>query len=558
MSNRVAGPYRDCMRSVTALAAYASLLAFGTYQTFRPTFDSHFARVQTERGDGMLNHYILEHTWQVLANPDYCGSLFSPPFFFPERSTLWYSEHLLGVAPLYWGLRLALPHDLAYQWWQIILDALNFVAFAAVARRLRCPHVLALAGGYLWAFGLVHVDQIKHQQMIPRLWMPLAAYYAWSFARVPTARALNRMLACLFLQGVSCANTGWFLGAGLATFLPLAIGLRPGGWAETVRFARGNWWRVARIVGGWTAALAIAFVPYFVVNWGQERKYLECYGLMPTPAAWLTGPPGTPWDQTLGPRATDPTLPPPGLRSWVSDECYLFCGFAIYALMLAAAAHRLVARRPDRSPESAVIAAGLLTAAIWMLLTLTLGQAGHSLWELVRCVPGSKSIRCVSRVYVVVYLFGSLAALVWLARTTELLRPRVRWALLALVAVAIIGEQIGYDPPSFEKQDFYPLADRTAEQLRGADVGYVLPAFTDTSGHKSLNVYGEVFGMWVGMRANVPVVNGYSGRTPPGDFPFAAPADDDSLRRWLSGRFRGRLAIITPDRPDKLRFITIE
>ncbi len=50
------------------------------------------------------------------------------------------------------------------------------------------PHVLALLGGYLWAFALVHVDQIKHQQMIPRFWMPLAAYYAWSFALGPVPR----------------------------------------------------------------------------------------------------------------------------------------------------------------------------------------------------------------------------------------------------------------------------------------------------------------------------------------------------------------------------------
>ena len=163
------------MRTVAFFPLYVAAVVFGTYQTFRPTFDSGFAQVQSERGDGMLNHYILEHSWQVLTNAAYPGSLFSPPFFFPQPYTLWYSEHLLGVAPAYWALRLVLPEDLAYQWWQISLNALNFVAFAVVIRWLGGPRLLALLGGYLWAFALVQIDQIKHQQMIPRFWMPLAA-----------------------------------------------------------------------------------------------------------------------------------------------------------------------------------------------------------------------------------------------------------------------------------------------------------------------------------------------------------------------------------------------
>src|SRR5207248_6763683 len=246
------------MRTAALLAAYAAALGLGTYLTFRPTFDSRFARVQTERGDGMLNHYILEHTWQSVSNPAYRGSLFSPPCYFPEPYTLWYSEHLLGVAPVYWAFRLVMPYDLAYQWWQIVLSALNFVAFAAVVRWLRGPHVLAVLGGYLWAFALVHLDQIKHQQMIPRFWMPLAAYHAWAFALAPSARHLNRMMACVFLQSVSCVYSGWFLATGLATFVALALALRPGGWREAVRFVKENRRRVALILGGWAAALAAA------------------------------------------------------------------------------------------------------------------------------------------------------------------------------------------------------------------------------------------------------------------------------------------------------------
>jgi len=542
------------MRTAAVLLAYLLALAFGLYLTFEPTIDSRFARVQTERGDGMLNHFILEHSWQSLSNPSYRGSLFSPPCFFPEPSTLWYSEHMLGVAPLYWGLRLVGSHVLAYQLWQIILAGLNFVAFAYVARRLGCPHILALLGAYLWAFGLVHLEQVKHQQMIPRFWMPLAAYYAWSFAISPAVRSLNRMLACAFLQSISCMYTGWFLVVGLGVFLPLAVVLRPGGWAQTVRFVKENRRGVAIVVGGWIAIHLAAFLPYIIVNADMSRSYVESYKLVPTPAAWLTGPPGTPWDNVLGPRAADPAQPAPGLRPWVSDECWLFCGFGIYALVLAATLDLLVRRPPGFAP----VAAGLLTAFIWVLLTLTLEQEGRSLWELVRFVPGATAIRCVSRVYVIVYLFGTLAALVWLTRVTEALAAPMRCVILGLIAAALIAEQLGYQPPSFERVDFYDLVDRVAERGRGADALYVQPAFTDTKGVTSTWVYGEVFAMWVGLRANAPVVNGYSGRGPPGEYPWQSSVSDPALVKWLSGRFHGTLTILDPDHPSSRRVLVVE
>jgi hypothetical protein len=64
--------------------------------------------------------------------------------------------------------------------------------------------------------------------------------------------------------------------------------------------------------------------------------------------------------------------------------------------------------------------------------------------------------------------------------------------------------------------------------------------------------------MWAGLRANVPVVNGYSGRTPPG-YPFPDREDiDPALRDWLTGRFRGRVAVLDPRDPERVRYLQIE
>jgi hypothetical protein len=548
------------MRTAALLSLYAAALALGLSQTFGPTFRSGFARVQTETGDGMLNHYILEHSWQSVTNPDYRGSLFSPPCFYPEPHTLWYSEHLLGVAPVYWALRVALPYDLAYQWWQIVLAALNFVAFAAVVRWLRCPHALAILGGYLWGFALIHIDQIKHQQMIPRFMMPLAAYHAWMFVLAVGSepanplRHLNRMLAAVFVQGITCVNTTWFLVMGLATFIPLALALRPGGWRDAVRHLWAQRWRTLAIVGGWTAALSAAYAPYMVINRGHERTYEESLPLIPTGAAWLSGVPGTVWEWVV---AT--------YRNRTIDECWLFCGFAVYALMLVPAAYLLATiSRTDAPRDFGPVLAGLLTAGLWAALTLQVGERDPvSAWEWVRQIPGATAIRCVSRVYVAVYLFGTLSAIVWLARVTEVLEPRNRLAVLTLIAAVCVVEQLGYDPPSFEKADFYPFVDRVAEELKKGDIGHVVPRFTDMKGELWKGPYGEVFAMWCGLRANVPVVNGYSGRVPDVLFDRVARAPDEwrenLLREWLQSRnVRGRVAVVDPDNLAATRVIVIE
>jgi hypothetical protein len=134
----------------------------------------------------------------------------------------------------------------------------------------------------------------------------------------------------------------------------------------------------------------------------------------------------------------------------------------------------------------------------------------------------------------------------------------VRALFLGLVAAGLIYEQTGYAPPSFEKADYYPLVDRVAERLRGADAAYLVPEVTDPKGHRINDVYGDVFAMWVGLRANVPVVNGYSGRYPPGDYPYGLGDRDGELAKWFSGRFRGKLVILAPDAPAFRQVVVIE
>ncbi|HEX4606982.1 MAG TPA: hypothetical protein VH092_02130 [Urbifossiella sp.] len=529
------------MRLCFALVGYFAVLVGGTYLAYQPVFDSGFAVVQSETGDGMLNHYLLEHSWRAVSDPHYPGSLTRPPFYYPEPRVWWYSETLIGAAPMYWALRTGLSDELAYPWWMIVCSALNFVSFAVVARWLGCSHAAAVLGAFYWAFLAVLVDQGKHQQLIPRFWMPPAAYYGWLLGSAPAARALGRMLACLALQGVTCVYSGWFLGVGLAVFVPVAAAVTPGGVGKLLAFGRGDWRAAARAAVPWVLVMAAFFAPYVLVNRGHSRDYGENLELIPTPASWLTPPPGAAWAETAR-----SVLPP------VSFECWLFPGMTVASLVCVAGGWACVVRRsPTRPAAWPLVAASLVTAGVWLILCLRLDVV--SAWAVVRAVPGGGAIRCVSRVVLVVDLFALLAAAVWL--THALGRVPNRWlrgAAVAVVAVAAVAEQAGHTPLAMRRADFYPAVDRYATALRGGDAGYVVPR------PDYRQEYEDVFAMWVGLRAGVPVVNGYSGRHPDG-YPLLAPADPDAaVRAWLTGRFRGRVVVINRADPARRREVVVE
>ncbi|MBM3979140.1 MAG: hypothetical protein FJ304_02430 [Planctomycetes bacterium] len=533
------------MRTVVLLALYAALCALGTYQSFRPMFDSDFAAAQSERGDGMLNHYILENSWLSLTDPSYRGTFITGPYCYPERGTMYYSETLWGSAPVYWALRVALPYDLAYSWWQIVLSAINFVAFVVVARWFRLAHVLVMGGAYFWAYSVAAIAQLPHQQMICKFWMLFAVWYSCALVAEPTLRALNRAAASVFLQCLTGFYLGWFLVVALVVFVPSLIVLTPGAGRALLAFVRARFGAIVRSVLVWGALMAALFAPYSIVNRGATRTFGDCS--LPRLTHWLAGIPGSKWEQTLLPYC-EPSL-------YLSQ---LFSGFAIVVLMLAAAAHLVVVRRGRAAPWPVAMAA-LVTAGAWFALTIT-GEpyTKDSLWRVARMFPGGHAVRVLGRIHIVVYLFGLLGGLLWLHALGERIRYAwLRAAVFVPLMAVLVYEQLGTKPQHFARDDFYPHVERTAADLRGADVGYVVPFFVDQKGVVHVGPYGTVFAMWVAMRANVPIVNGYSGTMPPGFLSFDG-SSDDQIRTWLRGRYRGTVRVVDWTKPGTYREIVIE
>lgn len=365
------------MSCLCRVLVYAIPLLVGTYAAFRPTLDTGFERMQADTGDTLLNHYTLEHLHRCLTDRGYCGQLLSPPFYFPQPLVLAYSENFLGGLPLYSALRAFLVEDLAYQAWMILLAMLNYLAMAVVCRWLGCPAVVAAFAAFLWAFGLPHVVQIRHQQLLARFAYPFAAYYAWRLAIAPSLRSLNCLAAATFCQLVCCIYTGWFLAFSMAFFLPAAIALHRGGGQCWIRFLRQQAARIIAITALWILSIGLFVSPYLHANSDLTRTYEECTYYLPTLASWFHGPEGSFWYHTFA-----------LLREEVDRENTLFSGLVLLILALGATL-RVLGNWPSgrASPKWVLTAAGLITSGLLVLMTFNL-KDGVSGWQLVRWLPG--------------------------------------------------------------------------------------------------------------------------------------------------------------------------
>lgn len=111
----------------------------------------------------------------------------------------------------------------------------------------------------------------------------------------------------------------------------------------------------------------------------------------------------------------------------------------------------------------------------------------------------------------------------------------MRVAGVATAAVLLVlgaAEQVQSRMPAFDPAPFYAETDRLANELRGARAGYVE---LDPDAQFWVS---QIAGMWAGMKANVPVVNGYSGRVPRNYPDEKSIWNSAELSAWLPGDVR--------------------
>src|SRR5207253_2060621 len=148
------------------------------------------------------------------------------------------SETLIGSAPLYWLFRCGFSELLSCQLWILSVYALNFLSMLVVLRWFGVHNILAVAGAFVFAFGLNRTDHLPHQQLMPQFFSPFIVWYVVQFVREPSARRWFATIALGTAQLFSSLHLGWFLVLGLMIFVPWLVIVEPGRWSQLRVFVR--------------------------------------------------------------------------------------------------------------------------------------------------------------------------------------------------------------------------------------------------------------------------------------------------------------------------------
>jgi hypothetical protein len=506
------------------LAWPLGLWLLGLVASFWPTWLSGFARVQGGLGDSRLVNFTLEHSYRWLVGLPLARDLFSPPIYYPVEHVAFYTDLLLGVAPLYWPWRWlgAGPHT-AYQLWMLACFSLNFFAAYILMRRgLGCSRLAGAAGAYLFAYAGPRLVNVVHQQLNPQFFLAFALIAGWLLIReldgAPTPARIAALTAMLcgglLLQLATAVYPLVFFTIGASAALGLALVLR-----ETRRklaaLLRRRWPFLLAgglctmalagplLLGYWLTASELGLRPYSVdrlprlLSWLLPGSFNLLYGgLHRLPGlAWAAMPPH---QNGLG--VVTPLLAVIGL--WLG--------------------------RRQRPVQLVVVATTVL-----FLVTLRL-PGDWSLWRWVReLVPGAAALRAVPRVAIMALYPAALG----LTLTAERLARRSPWILLPLLAVVAL-EQV-HRPFAFDKSAARARVSRIAASVPAGAEAFLLVGRGQGRDH---HIHDDA--AWAALSSGVPTVNGRYGKQPRfwrlADLAVDGPEDleriRDNLEFWCRKR----------------------
>jgi hypothetical protein len=172
------------------------------------------SRIAVDPGDPVLNSWIL--WWNTQALP-FTAEWWSPPIFQPMTGALALSEHLLGIAVLFFPVALVAGPVAAYN--SALIASVWLSGFFAylLARRLTGSGWAGVVAGLAFALAPYRAGQLSHLQVLTSQWMPLALLAAHGYLEERRRRWLAVFAAAWLLQATS---NGYFL-----LFFPVLLGL---------------------------------------------------------------------------------------------------------------------------------------------------------------------------------------------------------------------------------------------------------------------------------------------------------------------------------------------
>ena len=476
-------------------------------------------RIAHDLGDPILNSWIL--WWYTQAVP-FTERWWSPPFFFPMPGALTLSEHLLGIAVFTTPLQLAGLNAIgAYNTAVILSFWLSGVFAFLLARRLTGSTLAGVVAGVAFAFAPYRASQLSHVQVLTSQWMPVALYAMHAYLDDRRPRWLALFAGAWLLQALS---NGYFL-----FYFPVLIG------AWLLWFVR--WRRDPRpglMLAGTFALASLLLLPvllkYRAVHQelGLGRHWHEILHFSADADAFL--------------RMSDLLAFWPYVKAEHGED-QLFPGITMLALAIAAGALGWRRWRGAFARRSTLLFYVLVTLVIWWL---ALGPAppDHPWQRFVKpytwvaWLPGFNGLRAPSRFVMLSALTLSVAGALALTR----LLPHHRLARVAMIVLVFAGLTVDGWVDAIPMPPPIPRLD-----LVNVDDAVVLELPVDSSDVGTAAMYRM-------MTHRRPLVNGYSGHTPP-HLRLISTAiqrgDESSILAFTEGR---PLVVVVNNRLDAARW----
>ena len=403
------------------LAVSVAGIALAVLMTWPLATDlAHLGRTLPNDADGQFS--IWNIAWvarTIVADPLH---LFDANIFHPHKLTLAYSEAniLPGVvgAPAWWLTRnpwLTLNVVLLFGF------ASSFACTYFLLRYLTGSRVGALCGGIVYAFCPYVFSHLSHIQLLMTGGIPLSMLMLHRLVDAGGASRVSRKSVALGLalaaQALSCAYYGVFAGL-MVGFGTLLLATTRGLWRS-----RQYWLSIAIAAVTSLVIVGPLFVPFKMVQaesgFGRSvadtaRWAAKPHGYLVSSAyahRWLLD-----WARQFGP--------------W---EEVLFPG--MFALVAGMAGMVIAARKPSRDRETALLYGSLGLLALWASFGPNAG-----LYRILYHLPTFSFLRAPSRLGLVVVLCLAVFAAFAVRALLDLLAPRARGAMAAVVVAAAIGD----------------------------------------------------------------------------------------------------------------------
>lgn len=520
--------------------SYLCVCCVGVFILFHPTILSNFAYMQADPGDTRLNNYFLEHFFKIISDRKYIGDLWSPPFFYPIKNVLAFSDNLFGSAPIYAILRIFFPSDISFQLWMIIVCIFCFISFSFLLRYYKVSHIVTMLGAFLFAFGLIRNNAIYHQQLLPEFFTPFAFMNSWIFFNKPSKLHFNLVLLFIYLQLLAGIYLGWFLIFSLIIFFTIGYLLNRENFNKFIINCSYNYKQYIIIICFWLWLNYITFLPYIKAK-GElgGRTWEQVYTGIPKVSSWFSVPRGNFWFPALNAAVQD---------SQTVIEPNMFPGFIVF-LLIVLCLYTLVFKKKLLNSEKLLLLKVCLGTFFTIFILSTNLFSEFSLWRIIyEIVPGASIIRAVTRISIIAYFYIILAGSVCLdcLLKNSLVKKHLRSIILGILFAWCFIEQPVIELNSYDKslyaQEISEIKELISKTTCQTAYVFLEPGLDPKIPANVTNLSA----MWAGIETNIPVINGYSGNAPRlyGDSARSKTANE--IFEWLrtNGKYNYSVCLI--------------